>query len=116
MKFRTILAASLIVGTLGTLTAACTPAEQQALVNVSADLVKGGALFCSFATQSGPMTVALANAAGVPVSVTGQTATAVATACAIIGGIPVAPPVDAGSVPVVASGTTLPAATAVSPV
>ena len=111
MKYRTPLSA-ILIGAICALLAACSPADQQKLANVSADLVKGGAAFCAVATQNGPLVVALANAAGAPVSVTGQTATAVAAGCALINAIPVAPPASVGAVPVVASVTTLPAAKA----
>ena len=47
--------------------------------------------------------VALADAAGVPVSVIGQSSEAVAAACAAIGAIPVSPPADPAGAPVVAA-------------
>jgi hypothetical protein len=70
--------------------------------------VKQGQLFCAEETATGPLTVALANALGAPVSVTNQTSTDVAAACALINAIPVVPPTMA--VPTVATGTTLPPA------
>lgn len=99
--------------------AACsnvTPAQQatliagaQTLASVAAaksttvtSLVTGGALFCQqYVATSSPLIVALANIAGAPVSVTGMAADDVAKACAVIAGVPVAPPVDPASAPVV---------------
>lgn len=67
-----------------------------------ASLVTKGALFCEqYVATSSPLVVALANIAGAPVSVTGMASDDVAKACAVIAGVPVAPPVDPESVPVV---------------
>lgn len=76
--------------------ASCSPAQQ-------ATAVKDGQLFCASATATGPLVVALANAAGAPVIVTGLAAQTVASDCAAIGAIPVAPPPVPASTPVVAA-------------
>lgn len=65
--------------------------------------VVAGQLFCAKAQAAGPLVVALADAAGAPVVVTGQAAGTVAAACAVIGAIPVTPPADPASAPVVAA-------------
>lgn len=70
--------------------------------SVSKDVVAGQS-FCAKATASGPIVVALADAAGVPVTVTNKTAAAVAMACAAIGAIPVSPPTNPSAAPVVAA-------------
>lgn len=76
-------------------------------------LVTSGALFCKqYVQTSSPLIVALANLAGAPVSVTGMAADDVAKACAVIAGVPVAPPVDPASVPVVTAPVSLPATAA----
>ena len=65
--------------------------------------VADGQLFCSVASQYGPMVVAVVNAANAKaVTVTGQTSQYVATACALIKGIPVVPPGNPATVPAVA--------------
>lgn len=74
-----------------------------------ATLVTKGTLFCQTATATGPLVVALATIAGVPVSVTGQAAADVATACGLIGGVAVSPPANPSAAPVVPVATTLPA-------
>jgi len=79
--------------------AACT-AQQASTVN---RIVAEGQLYCAIATANGPLVIALANAAGVPVTVTGKAAGAVAAACAVIGGIPVVPPPSPAAAPVVAA-------------
>lgn len=120
MRHIAILAALALAG-CGT-----TPAEQaqlaaagQTLASVAAahnttvaSLVTKGNLFCQQKVVTGaPLIVALANLYGAPVSVVNQTAADVATACALVGGIPVAPPVDPASAPVVtAPVAVLPAA------
>lgn len=77
----------------------------------AAALVAKGALFCAKAQGiDGTITVMLANAAGVPVSVTGQASSDVAAACKLINAIPVVPPANPGAAPVVATKTTLPPA------
>lgn len=110
MNRLTILAAIALAG-CGT-----TPAQQTAvsgavatLASVAAaqnstvaSIVAKGGLFCSQEVALGaPLVVALANLSDAPVSVTGMAAADVATACALIGAIPVAPPADPASVPVV---------------
>lgn len=66
-----------------------------------------GQLFCAEATATGPLIVALENAAGVPVNVTGKEAATVEAACAAWSAtaVPVAPPASAtpASVPTVAA-------------
>lgn len=79
--------------------AGCTPAQQQAADRA----VAAGQLFCAQSTGSGPLVVALADAAGVPVTVTGKSAEVVRDACAAIGAIPAMPPVAPGQAPVVAA-------------
>lgn len=76
----------------------CSPAQQAQAERV----VAAGQLFCAKATQSGPLVVALADAIGAPLVVTGRTASAVADACALIGAIPVTPPSKPADAPVVA--------------
>lgn len=76
----------------------CSPAQQAQAERA----VVAGQLFCAKATQSGPLVVALADALGAPVVVTGRTTSAVADACAIIGAIPVTPPSQPADAPVVA--------------
>jgi hypothetical protein len=76
----------------------CSPAQQAQAQRA----VAAGQLFCAKVTQSGPLVVALADALGAPVVVTGRTATAVADACALIGAIPVTPPSKPADVPIVA--------------
>jgi len=77
-----------------------------------ASLVTKGALFCQKATDDLPLVVALANVSGVPVSVTGIASDVVAGACAGIAAIPVPPPADPSTAPVVMapSAAALPAA------
>ena len=83
--------------------AGCTVAEQQQAKDIGAKVVVAGQLFCAKATPTGPLIVALATAVGVPVVVTGATSESVQIACAVIGGIPVSPPVELTTVPVVAA-------------
>ena len=72
-----------------------------------AHLVTQGALFCQAAGPAVTAPFVLANAAGAPVSVTGQAASAVAAACAALQAIPVPPPVAPASTPVVAAPAVL---------
>ncbi len=119
MKHIAILAALALAG------CGATPAQQTQLIAAGqtlaavaagnnttvAAIVTQGGLFCQKAAESGPLVVALANIYGAPVAVVNQTAGDVATACALIGGIPVAPPADPASVVVeVAPVAVLPAA------
>lgn len=111
MKHLAILAAIALVG------CGATPAQQTQLIAAGqtlaavaagnnttvAAIVTQGGLFCQKANASGPLVVALANIYGAPVSVVNQTAASVATACALVGGVPVAPPVDPASAVVVAA-------------
>lgn len=62
-----------------------------------------GQLFCATNTATGPLVVALADASGVPVTVTGKASEVVARACAVIGAIPVVPPANPSAAPVVAA-------------
>lgn len=80
---------------LAMVAAGCTPAQK-------ARAVVDGQMFCAKATADGPLVVALANAAGAPIVVTGMASEAVALDCALIGAIPVTPPPDPASAPVVA--------------
>ena len=66
-----------------------------------AHLVSQGALFCAKVGSDMTAPFVLANAAGAPLSVTGQASAAVAAACAVLQAVPVSPPADAGSAPVV---------------
>ncbi len=66
-----------------------------------------GQMFCAKATATGPLVVALADVAGVPISVTGRTAASVAAACAAVGAIPVTPPPNPATAPVVAAPVVL---------
>jgi hypothetical protein len=76
------------------LTACGTAGEQR--------LVADGQLFCATATKAGPLVVALADAAGAPIIVTGLAAAVVQGDCALINGLPVVPPVNPVAAPVVA--------------
>lgn len=78
---------------------ACTTSQQATEQRVVAQ----GQLFCAKATADGPLVVALADAAGVPITVTGQASTVVAAACAAINAIPVTPPANPAAAPVVAA-------------
>lgn len=74
-----------------------------------ADLVKRGALFCKQTALLAPATVVLANAAGVPVSVTGMASDDVMRACQLINAVPVSPPADPAAVTIVSAPAALPA-------
>jgi hypothetical protein len=87
--------AAAVLGGLGLWLAACSPAQQ-------ARAVADGQLFCAKATTTGPLVVALADAAGAPVIVTGLSSDVVAAACRRISAIPVSPPADPAAAPVVA--------------
>lgn len=89
----------------GAQTLASVAAANNSTVNT---LVTKGALFCQEVTATGPLVVALATIAGVPVSVTGQASADVATACSLIGGVAVSPPANPSAAPVVPVATTLP--------
>jgi hypothetical protein len=78
---------------------ACTSTDPKAVV--------AGQLFCAQATALGPIVVALANAEGAPVVVTGASSTLVAAECAAINAIPVSPPINPASAPIVAAPTKL---------
>lgn len=79
--------------------AACSATQQ-------AQTVAAGQLFCAKATADGPLVVALANALGAPVIVTGLASTVVAADCAAIGAIPVSPPASPALAPRVAAPIT----------
>lgn len=74
---------------------ACTPEAQQRVVTE-------GELYCALATRAGPLVVAIADATGTPVIVTGLTQAAVAGICASLAAVPVVPPPDPAAAPVVA--------------
>jgi hypothetical protein len=65
-------------------------------------IVADGQLFCAKAMPDAPLVVALADALGAPVIVTGLAANVVAADCAAIGAIPVSPPPVPAAAPVVA--------------
>lgn len=84
------------------LTLAGCSTQQQANVQKAVNTaVVDGQLFCAKATTLGPVVVAVATAAGVPIIATGATSLAVNAACAAIGGIPVSPPANPAAAPVV---------------
>jgi hypothetical protein len=83
-----------------TLSACAVPAQLQ---TVEQKAVVAGQLSCAQATAAGPLVVALADAAGAPVVVTGAASATVAAACAAIGAIPVTPPANPATAPVVAA-------------
>jgi hypothetical protein len=89
----------LIVSSLLAL-AACSATTQTSAVTA-------GQLFCAKATADGPLVVALADAVGAPVVVTGLASAVVAADCAAINAIPVSPPAAPASAPTVSA--TLPA-------
>ena len=96
--------ASLSAGTV-------TLAAAAAASNTTVDrLVTAGALFCEKADPLVPVVFALANAAGAPVSVTAQASEDVAAACAAVQAVPVSPPANAATVPVIPAVVALPAA------
>jgi len=84
----------------------CTPAQT---TRAKAD----GQLFCAAATPAGPLVVAIEDAAGVPVVVTGMESAGVKAVCAVINAIPAEPPADITNAPVVAvavpAGVVIPA-------
>jgi hypothetical protein len=90
-----------LIATLGVclLIAACTQSQINQAVNTT---VADGQFFCAKAEPGGvTAVVALETALGVPVIVTGMTSASVAAACAVIDGIPVSPPANPASAPVV---------------
>ena len=91
MAFRSI---GMVLAGMGLVS--CTPAEH-------ATAVVGGQLFCARATPAGPLVVALADAAGVPVAVSGLASDLVAADCALISAIPVTPPANPAAAPTVAA-------------
>ncbi len=82
---------------------ACTAAQNQQAAVMAQNAVVAGQLFCGTVTKTGPLIVALADASGAPVTVTGKASVVVADACAVIGGIPVSPPANPAAAPVVAA-------------
>lgn len=91
----------LILGAFGvwvvvTLLAGCS-------ANQTNSAVVAGELFCAKATADGPLIVALADALGAPVIVTGLASAVVQADCAAIGAIPVTPPPNPAAAPVVAA-------------
>ncbi len=77
------------------LLAGCTAAQTNTAV-------RDGQLFCAKATTDGPLVVAVADAAGAPIIVTGLAAAVVKGDCALIDAIPVTPPANPAAAPVVA--------------
>lgn len=92
-----LLAAIALAGC--TSTGQLTPQAQQ----IANNMVANGQLFCAMQTATGPLVVALADAAGTPVTATNKGASVVQAACAVIGAIPVAPPANPAQAPVVAA-------------
>lgn len=88
---------------IGPLTALALSACSDATTARVDRVIVQGQAFCARATATGPLVVALADAAGVPISVTGRTASSVAAACAAVGAIPVSPPPNPSQAPVVAA-------------
>lgn len=88
---RIIICATAIIGLAG--------CQSQSAQNA----VVQGQLFCATSTATGPLVVALADTSGVPVTVTNKASDVVAKACAVIGAIPVVPPANPGTAPVVAA-------------
>lgn len=88
----------------------CSASQMASFSTSSATNVKAGQLYCAEATATGPLVVALANLNGVPVKVTNQASADVAAACALVNAIPVSPPANPATAPVVAAATTLPPA------
>lgn len=87
------ISAVLVLGVAGL--GGCTAAQTNSAV-------VDGQLFCARATSAGPLVVALADATGVPVIVSGMTSSLVAADCAAIDAIPVSPPASPATAPVVA--------------
>ncbi|HXJ61913.1 MAG TPA: hypothetical protein VNU68_35185 [Verrucomicrobiae bacterium] len=84
--------------------AGCTLAGCSDTTNAKIDrAIVQGQLFCARASAAGSLVVALADAAGAPISVTGRSAASVAAACAAVGAIPVSPPPNPSQAPVVAA-------------
>ena len=99
---KTVLGISLGLGLLSGL-AGCTAQQATSVAQAEQNLVVDGQLFCAKATAYGPLVVALADAAGAPVVVTGAASSVVAAECAAIGAIPVTPPANPATAPVVAA-------------
>jgi hypothetical protein len=102
-----------LAAALATVLAACSAAQ---LTNWGTSATfQTGQLFCSVATATGPMTVALQNALGVPVLATGLESAVVADACAAwnTSAIPVTPP--AGASPATTPTVSAPTPTAATP-
>lgn len=97
MKYKLLVVSSLLAGSI---LAACSTTTTNSAVT-------SGQLFCAKATTDGPLVVALADAFGAPVVVTGLASAVVAADCAAINAVPVSPPTVPASVPTVS--VTLPA-------
>ena len=82
--------------------AACSASQTASVDGWVTKTVVAGQSFCAKATADGPLVVALADLSGVPVIVTDVASAVVAANCAAIGGIPVSPPANPASAPVVA--------------
>ena len=82
--------------------AACSATTLSKLGVLEQKAVVDGQLFCAKATVDGPLVAALVNAAGVPVVVTNVASAVVAAECAAIGGVPVSPPANPATAPIIA--------------
>lgn len=93
---------SMVAGAIGLLMTSCalTPAQK-------ASGVTPGQLFCAKATAAGPLVVALTDALGAPIVVTGLASAVVAAACQSIDATPVSPPAAPTAAPVVAAPVTV---------
>lgn len=81
----------------------CTAAQLAKIGVLKQKAVVEGQLFCAKAMgTTGTVTVALATALGVPITVIGVAADVVKEACAKIDAMPVSPPADPAAAPVVA--------------
>ena len=92
----------------------CTALQQSAVNQAVANsptaqkVVAKGQLFCAKVTKDGPLIVALADALGAPIIVTGLASDVVSGACASINAIPVSPPANPAQAPVVAAPVATP--------
>ena len=97
----------LLIGTAFALAACTTPAQQAqiatAVQNANTVALQDARLFCAVATPTGPLVIAVANAAGAPVIATGTAKAVVDASCAAVNGIPTSPPTVGTTVPTVAA-------------
>lgn len=83
--------------------AGCSQTATDKTVGTVNSVITTGQLFCGIAGTYGPIVAAIINAAdSKAVTVTGQASTWVANVCAIVGGIPVVPPVQPAQAPTIA--------------